>query len=51
MGQAWMTHTPGVPLRKFTASGPTPPWSLMLATREYGPDYVLSPLTPSAKLP
>ena len=49
-GQAWMAHTPGVPLRKFTASGLTPPWSLMLATRAYGPDYVLSPLTPSAKL-
>jgi hypothetical protein len=49
-GQEWMRRTPGVPLRKFTASGMAPPWSRILATREYGGDYTLTPLTPSAKL-
>jgi hypothetical protein len=49
-GQEWMRRTPGVPLRKFTTSGMAPPWSTILATREYGGDYTLTPLTPSAKL-
>jgi hypothetical protein len=50
-GKAWQARTPGVPLRKFSAAGTAPAWSLVLPYKVYGDEYALTPLTRNARLP